>query len=204
MPYQRMIDTESTGLGHNAIILTAGIVDFDLVSRTVLDVTLVRLNRAEQYERGAVIELGTMEFWATHPEVFQKQMRTDGMLQPMGRLCDVLARPGASEGIPRILPQYYWMRNKNHDKPMIEWALAKAGYVAPWRYNQVRDIYEYESLVTDGLVNGFQDILQTNLDVLVQRHGYVRDLKHDALNDALHQVASLFAVWDIFGFGELK
>ncbi|HDQ6746971.1 TPA: 3'-5' exoribonuclease [Escherichia coli O22:H16] len=170
-----MVDMETAGTGPDAAILSAALVQFipetgEIVSSFAVDIDL---NSAVKH--GGVIEPGIMQWWVkqsdTAREVFNS---TDAVPFP-------LAMYSIQEWLDATGPAYVWSNGAGFDCVILRRALERLGYKA-WPFCMDCDV---RTMVMLGQQTGFDP----------KKDMPFEGTEHNALDDALHQVKYVSAIW---------
>lgn len=107
-----MIDLEALGHSHDCIVVSAGIVKFNLMNGNILDKKYWELNLKEQKRIGRTIDVTTVQWWALQSENTRKALsnrgRTD-VFKFLHELREFIKEPG-----------YYWAKGTNYDLAILE------------------------------------------------------------------------------------
>lgn len=167
-----MIDLETWGTRPGAALRSIGMVTFALgrpAEGREPFYSNIDSNSCEH--AGLCREQGTVDWWAR-----QSRQAQESLLINPRPLADVVAL--AEQWLGRRQIKYVWCQGANFDVVLWEAACRAVGREAPWRFFNVRDT---RTLYDAG---GFDP---RTLD----REG----IYHNALEDAIHQVACVQAAW---------
>jgi len=143
-PIHIMLDTETLGMGENAIILSIGAVKFDL--ETGVDLKDFYIDIDPQKYPGSV-DISTIKFWM--------EQIAEGKKAPMAGILDVGAAIGmfnqwlldaCGEDTSRLV---IWANGTDFDIPKLAYAYKVCGGNPPWKYNSVRDARTVYKLFPD-------------------------------------------------------
>lgn len=173
-----MIDIETLGTKPGCIVLSVGVVQFDVETGDTGRNFYCRPNPYVQQSRGLGIDYGTLEWWMEQgpgaQSVFQEPTESVGdMVHGIKWACEEA--------------RTFWSQGSNFDFPILE-AMINAFYPAdnspvPWSFYQIRDtrvIYDLAKRKT-----GFNY-------KSVKRSGD----HHNAIDDAYHQVMCVNDAWN--------
>lgn len=170
-----MVDMETAGTGPDAAILSVGLVQFNPATGEQLSSCSVKIDLRSAVEHGGVIEPGTMQWWAEQSdaarEVFNSKDTTDFMCA-MLRVQSYLDVIGSA---------YIWSNGAGFDCVVLRRALERAGHKA-WPFWMDCDV---RTMVMLGRQLGFDPKTDMPFEGTV----------HNALDDAVHQVKYVSAIW---------
>lgn len=169
-----MIDLETMGIGPNAAIIAIGAVIFEPGKQDLVCYHEI-INLESSMMKGGTITPSTVIWWLKQSDearaIFHK---------PSGSITAVLG--DFSRWINIHAPDLcaVWGNGANFDNVILRSAYDRAGLDVPWKYNMDRCYRTLRALVPE---------------VRVQDHG----VKHNALDDAMHQVKVLLEIFDRLG-----
>ena len=152
-----MIDLETLGMKHDAMILSIGAVQFDLdgpLKDRELYIELVTYSRACNS-----IDPGTVKFWIEETKKGNPPPMS-GTASPYYACCQLIDFMGVLERDDEL-----WVNGTDFDIPKLQHLFETNGATIPWKYNQVLDLRTLSKLFPD-------------VTWLVNEH------KHNALSDA--------------------
>jgi exodeoxyribonuclease VIII len=129
-----MLDLETMGFQHNAVVLTLGCVKFDPYTlQDPYDPLYLRFNVDEQTGLGRVIDDSTMEWWAKQPQSAQDEaFGDDGDRISMDDVTKQLNK--YLVGVDKI-----WAQGPLFDIDIMANFYKMIGKPVPWEYWQIRD-----------------------------------------------------------------
>jgi len=138
IPTDVMIDIETMALTPDALVLSIGVVAFTPRSPTLAfsghELLLVP-NFMDQVMRGRRIDPDTQTWWASP----QRAAAADHWLAPAKTCSTAETLRALSDFIRTEKPERVWANGAVFDIGILEHLYRSAGFVIPWKYNQVRD-----------------------------------------------------------------
>lgn len=125
-----MLDMETLGRSHDAVILSIGLVEFDLCGATHGTELYLELHTASQDRN--TIEIDTVKWWVDQLKLGNK-IPWDGTTPPYWACMEIERVLG--EGTYEL-----WANGTDFDIPKLEHLFKSNGCPIPWKYNQVRDL----------------------------------------------------------------
>ena len=168
-----MLDLETMGTGHLAPIVSIGAVKFDLKTGLTDGELYRNISLKDCMKSGMKPDAGTIEWWLNQSQDARKHLFDP---EPVS-LEDAL-----SELFDFAKGCYVWGNGATFDNRLINEAYNLIGQKPSWKYSQDMDV---RTLVRMGKMNGID-----HRDVVMD------GVKHDALDDAKHQVAYCHYVYD--------
>lgn len=170
-----MVDMETAGTGPDAAILSVGLVQFNPATGEQLSSRSVKIDLRSAVEHGGVIEPGTMQWWAEQSDAAREVFNsTDAVPFP-------LAMYSIQEWLDATGPAYVWSNGAGFDCVVLRRALERAGHKA-WPFWMDCDV---RTMVMLGRQLGFDPKTDMPFEGTV----------HNALDDAVHQVKYVSAIW---------
>ena len=153
-----MIDLETVSTKHNAVILTAAAVKFDVYSDKVFDGLYLRPDIEEQTAQGRDIDNGTLEWWSKQEDNVKNEAFGDE---------DRISLPDFLNQIHKFCwnVDRIWAKGPLFDIIILENIFRANNMNMPWSYSKIRDartVYDMDpesiSLIKDAH-NAFMDCL---------------------------------------------
>lgn len=170
-----MVDMETTGTGPDAAILSVGFVQFNPATGEQLASRSVKIDLRSAVEHGGVIEPGTMQWWAEQSDAARE------VLRPRNACSFPVAMHTIQTWLDGVGPAYIWSNGAGFDCVVLRRALERAGYKA-WPFWMDCDV---RTMVMLGRQLGFDPKTDMPFEGTV----------HNALDDAVHQVKYVSAIW---------
>ncbi|MFZ8064798.1 3'-5' exonuclease [Escherichia coli] len=170
-----MVDMETAGTGPDAAILSVALVQFNPATGEQLSSCSVKVDLHSAVEHGGVIESGTMQWWARQSDAAREVFNpADASPFPWAMLKIQL-------WLNEIGPAYVWSNGARFDCVILRRALERLGYKA-WPFCMDCDV---RTMVMLGQQTGFDP----------KKDMPFEGTEHNALDDALHQVKYVSAIW---------
>lgn len=170
-----MVDMETAGTGPDAAILSVGLVQFNPATGEQLSSCSVKIDLRSAVEHGGVIEPGTMQWWAEQSDAARK------VFDPEDANPFPAAMHAIQEWLDTVGLAYVWSNGAGFDCVVLRRALERAGHKA-WPFWMDCDV---RTMVMLGRQYGFDPKTDMPFEGTV----------HNALDDALHQVKYVSAIW---------
>ena len=127
-----MIDLETLGLKHDAVILSIGAVRFDSDGPIPGEELYIELDTESQPEHR--VDIDTLKWWM-HQTSIGNPMPVHGKVKPHHACFQLFDFLGIVEKEDEI-----WANGINFDMPKLEHLITTQGCYLPWKYHQVRDL----------------------------------------------------------------
>lgn len=168
-----MVDIESLGTRHDAVILSIGAVKFD--GREVIDKFYTKIDPVDCMKRGLTVSVDSVAWWMNQPDevrldMFDKTSALPSLENALKTFSDWCGWDS----------DYIWARGSDFDFPILANAFRSVGVTCPWDYAQVRDLRTLETAASPFYVQPF-------------RGGGYTD--HHALHDAEYQAECAIAAF---------
>lgn len=128
-----MIDLETLGTKHDAVVLTLGAVKFDPYSEGVTDQTLYfKIDVDQQVTLGREVNDKTVEWWGTQPDVVREEAFSE---------IDRVSLDDATAQLNKFLVGVtnIWAHGPAFDIVILEDLYRQLGKPIPWNFWQIRD-----------------------------------------------------------------
>lgn len=136
-----MVDIEGLATGPDTTILTIAAQEFNPLVRDQFGQNFyARVTLESQEDRK--IEQGTIEWWATQPEIVREEAFSEHGRVPLQE---------ALQGLHRVMwhAKRIWAQGPTYDMTILEHAYKSYGMPLPWQYYSVRDSRTVLSLCPD-------------------------------------------------------
>ncbi|HAX5209098.1 TPA: 3'-5' exoribonuclease [Escherichia coli] len=170
-----MVDMETAGTGPDAAILSVGLVQFNPATGEQLASRSVKIDLCSAVEHGGVIEPGTMQWWAEQSDAARE------VLRPRNACSFPVAMHKIQTWLDDVGPAYVWSNGAGFNCVVLRRALERAGHKA-WPFWMDCDVC---TMVMLGRQLGFDPKTDMPFEGTV----------HNALDDAVHQVKYVSAIW---------
>ena len=170
-----MIDMETAGTDPDAAIASVALVRFDPVTCCIGPSLTLRIDLCSSQKYGGVIDASTMQWWVAQSDAARKVFDPDG----------TVSFPVAMQVIQTFLDgkpvEGVWSNGAGFDCVILRRALERAGHKA-WPFPLDRDV---RTMVMLGRQLGFDPKADMPFEGTL----------HNALDDAIHQVKYVSAIW---------
>ncbi|MCQ6171798.1 3'-5' exoribonuclease, partial [Escherichia coli] len=176
--YHLMIDLETMGTNTNAPIVVIGAVFFDPQTGEIGPVFYIVISLTDAMNTGAVPDGGTIEWWLKQSSEARAAILTDQV-----KLKDALSR--FREFINEYSDEKFvqvWGNGATFDNAILRTSYERLDIPCPWRYHNDRDV---RTIVELGKTIDF------DARTVIPFEG----VRHNALDDALHQAKYVSAIW---------
>lgn len=163
-----MLDIEALGTAPGFIVLSIGAVSFDETGR-IHSEFYVNIDKTTSIAAGLKLDPVTAAWWRQQSKEAQAALLVDP--KPLAKALDAFRIWFFKQDAPTV-----WCQGANFDAPVLEGAFDAAGVEVPWKFWNVRDtrtVYDLFDFDTRTVARG--------------------GAKHNALDDARHQVRLLTA-----------
>lgn len=172
-----MLDFETLGTGHNAVICSAGLVRFNIETGEVLDSYSLGADLESALAHGRVIDSATLQWWLAQDDAARKALAIElkygsSWRRFLSKLVHYIHSSGSMDEL-RL-----WSNGATFDIVLLESALKDESINVGWSYRAHRD-------------------MRTLVDIAKPfRTSVVREgVQHDALVDARYQAAVVSELW---------
>lgn len=177
-----MLDFETLGTSHNAVLCSAGLVRFNIENGDIIATAHYFADPEDAVLHGRVIEPGTVMWWMKQSDAARDELfrGMDGALKWSSFLHHIIGfiEQSWKEMPPNEDPLRLWSNGSNFDISLLENALTQANIPATWPFRAARDM---RTLV---------DIARPFKSDVV-REG----VQHSALDDAIYQAKVVSQLW---------
>lgn len=163
-----MLDLETFGTRPGSVIRSVGAVEFDLSGKTG-ETFYANIQHLSCVDAGLVTDPATVKWWSEQGKAAQ-----DAFLSNQRPLTEVAM--AFTTWFRKAGGECVWGQGANFDPPLWEAAVLAVGSPAPWKFWNVRD------------TRTVYDIFEFDTRDLVRKR-----VHHNALDDAVHQVALVAA-----------
>lgn len=127
-----MIDLETLGLKHDAVILSIGAVEFDSDGPILGRELYIELDT--DIQPAHVVDMSTLKWWI-HQTTLGNPIPIHGKIKPRQACYMLIDFFGKLEKDAEI-----WANGINFDMPKLDYLMEIQDMYVPWKYNQVRDL----------------------------------------------------------------
>lgn len=158
-----MIDIECLGVNKDCVIVSVGVVAFNLQKGVILDQKYWELNLRQQQKAGRTISADTVQWWSAQSsntlKALQNKSRTN-IEDFIKEFNSFIEQKG-----------YYWAKGTNYDLEILANLYNQYGHLSPFKYSKWSDARPFYRLAKDFKLEPPED----------------RSLAHNALDDAVYQ-----------------
>lgn len=174
-----MLDFETLGTDHDAVLCSAGLVRFNIETGEILATAHCFADLRSALSHNRIVDPETLLWWlsqATEAQVaLAEGMRNHGMPWTgfLSHIREFIGDSREEDGNLRL-----WSNGATFDVSLLEYALKQENLRAPWKYSAARD-------------------MRTLVDIAKPfEHSVVLEgTKHDALADAVYQAKVVSQLW---------
>lgn len=173
-----MIDIETMGTNPNAPIASIGAVFFNPKTGELGEQFYCRVDFENDMLNGAMPDGGTIKWWLRQPSEARAELIRDDATPIWGAVSDL--SDWLTDNAESLKTLKVWANSPSFDCTILKSAFERIGIDIPWNYWNERDVRTIKevSLAVTGFSRGIENI----------------GVKHNALDDAISQVALVSAV----------
>ena len=177
-----MLDLETLGTGSNSVIVSAGLVEFDLETGATGDHIKLSFNLLDQLLNGAEIDKDTLTWWQSQSTSAKELLKQSSTTKPIEETLKELSAFLAT--LPARAPNIsLWGNGCTFDNVILRNLYKRSGIQFPLAFWQDKDVRTLAQLV--------------DYDKVVELTGPFQGTKHDPINDCRHQIKMCKNAYDL-------
>lgn len=141
-----MIDLETLSTKTNAVILSIGIIEFDILTGNMINQLYETIDIQSCLDKGLEIDANTLKWWLSQPDIIRLEINKKGSKSIEIVLTSVSNFLSKNKTIENF---FVWGNGSSFDLSILSNAYHKCSLKIPWKFWNERDVRTIVSLAPD-------------------------------------------------------